>query len=80
MDILADLTYSRRLSVILKRDGILFLFFRGRDGAVVVAVAGVAGAVRVKAVLARAVTAVKGRFKIGVKVLTFSRTRLLRFA
>ena len=80
MDISADSTYSRRLSAVLRRDGMLFLFFRGRDGAVVVAVAGAAGAVGVEAVLARAVAAVKGRSRTGAEVLAFSRTRLLRFA
>ena len=76
---MADLTYLRRLSAILKRNGILFLFFRERDKAVVVAVTETAGAVEIEAVLARVVTAVKGRFRTGVKVLTFLRIRLLRF-
>ena len=82
------MTCLRRLSAVLRRDGILFFFFRERDGVVVAAVTEAAGVVRVVAVLARAVTVVKGRFRPGVKerfgagvaVFAFSRTRLLRFA
>ena len=72
----------------LRKNGILFLFFRGKDGAVMAAVTGAAGVVGVVAVLVRAVAAVEGRFKTGVKersgagvaVLVFSRTRWLRCA
>ena len=58
----------------------LFLFFREKVGAVVAAVTGAAGAVGVVAVLARAVTAIEGRSRTGVKETVFSRIRLSRFA
>ena len=76
-----------------RRDRILFLFFRGRVGAVVAAVVGAAGAVivavleatgavavvAVVAAVTRAVTATDGRSRTGARVAVFSRTRLSRF-
>ena len=71
----------------LRKDRILFFFFKG-GARVAVAVkvvvtvrvrVGAAKAVRVVAVLIRAVTATKGRFITGVEETVFSRIRLLRF-
>ena len=69
----------------------LFLFFRGKVGAVVAAVVEAAGAVAVVvvvAVLAGVAAVIEGRSRIGaeersgagVEVFAFSRTRLSRFA
>ena len=75
MDISADLTCSRRLSTVLRRKGILFLFFRGGAGVAVKVVTaagvGVAGAVRLVTFVARAATAIKGRFRTGVEETVF---------
>ena len=94
LNISADLTYSRRLSAVLRKDRILFLFFKGRDGAVITAITEVvkateaipnvhiraAGAIRVVAATARAVIATKGRSRIEARETVFSRTKLLKFA
>ena len=74
----------------LKRDGILFLFFKGGVRVVVAAgdnVAGVpVGAVIVAVATGAVPTIIVGVFKVrerprvGVKVTVFLRTRLLRFA
>ena len=72
----------------------MLFFFKGRVKSLVAAVTGAAGtikavpnvrigaagAVRVVVVTAKAVIAIKGRFKIGARETVFSRTRLLRFA
>ena len=93
MDILADLIYLQRLFAVLRRDRILFLFFKGGTTVIVVFIVGVVKAVKtvliagigvVRAtgltdVAAKAATLTKGRFSRGVKVTVFSRIRLLRF-
>ena len=74
MDISADLIYSRRLSAVLRKDEILFLFFKGGTTVVVIPVigvaktaeavfvikVGVAGATRLTNVIVKAVTKLRG--------------------